>query len=66
MGNIIYTITAVFQIFVFVITCYYLILGFFGLFRKKENKNYTPKNKFALIVAAHNEEVVIGSLLKVC
>lgn len=64
MGKYIFTITAIFQIFVFVLMCYYLILGIFGLFRKKEQKNYTPKNKFALLIAAHNEEVVIGSLIE--
>ena len=64
MGNYILTITAFFQIFVFVITCYYLSLGLIGLFRKDEKKNYTPKNKFALLIAAHDEEVVIGSLIE--
>lgn len=64
MGKYIFTITAVFQIFVFAITCYYLMLGIIGLFRKKEKKNYEPKNKFALLIAAHNEEVVIGSLIE--
>lgn len=64
MGKYIFTITAFFQIFVFAITCYYLILGLVGLFRKEEKKNYTPKNKFALLIAAHNEEVVIGSLIE--
>lgn len=64
MGNYILTITAFFQIFVFAIICYYMVLAFFGLFRKKEKKNYEPKNKFALLIAAHNEEVVIGSLIE--
>lgn len=64
MGNYIFTITAIFQIFVFALTCYYLILGMFGLFRRKEKKNYNPKNRFALLIAAHNEEVVIGSLIE--
>ena len=64
MGDIIYVITAIFQITVFFITCYYLFLGVFGVYRKKEKKNYTPKNKFAMIVAAHNEEIVIGKLLE--
>jgi Glycosyltransferases, probably involved in cell wall biogenesis len=41
-----------------------MVLAFFGLFRKKEKKNYEPKNKFALLIAAHNEEVVIGSLIE--
>lgn len=64
MGNIIYAVTAVFQVFVFFITMYFLILAFFGLFRRKEKKNYTPVKKFAMIVAAHNEEVVIGKLIE--
>ena len=64
MGDIIYGITAIFQIFVFIITCYYAILALFGVYRKKEIKNYNPKNKFAMIVAAHNEEVVIGRLIE--
>lgn len=64
MGEVIYNVTAVFQVLVFVIMCYYLILGMFGLFRKKEVKDYTPKNKFAMIVAAHNEEVVISKLVE--
>lgn len=64
MGDIVYNITAIFQILVFIITIYYLFLGVFGVYRKKEVKNYTPKNKFAMIVAAHNEEVVIGKLIE--
>ncbi|AWK50897.1 glycosyl transferase family 2 [Clostridium beijerinckii] len=64
MGKYIFTITAFFQIFVFAITCYYLVLGLIGLFRREEKKNYTPKNKFALLIAAHNEEVVVGSLIE--
>lgn len=64
MGDIIYAVTSVFQVFVFAITMYYLVLGLLGLFRKAEKKNYTPKRKFALIVAAHNEEIVIGKLVK--
>ena len=64
MGDIVYTITAAFQIFVFVITGYYLVLGFFGVYRKKDIKDYTPNNKFAMIVAAHDEEIVIGNLIE--
>lgn len=64
MGNVVYNITAVFQISVFVVTCYYMILGLFGVYRKKETKDYNAKNKFAMIVSAHNEEVVIGKLIE--
>ena len=64
MGNIIYCVSGVFQILVFLITCYYLVLGIFGIYKKKETKNYTPKNSFAMIVAAHDEEVVIAKLIE--
>lgn len=64
MGDIILNLTAVFQLTVFAIMMYYFILAFFGLKRKKEKKNYTPTKKFAMIVAAHNEEVVIGRLIE--
>ncbi|MGL5380885.1 glycosyltransferase family 2 protein [Clostridium sp.] len=64
MGEIIYLATGVFQVFVFVVTIYYFVLGVMGLMRKKEKKNYTPTKKFAMIVAAHNEEVVIGRLIE--
>lgn len=64
MGNVVYITTEVFQIFVFLITCYYMVLGLFGIYRKKEKKNYLAKNKFAMIVSAHNEEVVIGKLVE--
>jgi cellulose synthase/poly-beta-1,6-N-acetylglucosamine synthase-like glycosyltransferase len=39
-------------------------LSLFGLYRRKENKNYVPSKKFAMIVAAHNEEVVIANLIE--
>lgn len=64
MGDIVYNITATFQIFVFLITGYYLVLGLFGVYRKKDIKDYTPNNKFAMIVAAHDEEIVIGNLIE--
>lgn len=64
MANIILNITAVFQLVVFGLTLYSLTLGVIGLFRKKEKKNYKPTRKFACIVAAHNEEVVIANCVK--
>ncbi|WP_027633865.1 glycosyltransferase family 2 protein [Clostridium hydrogeniformans] len=64
MGNYIFTLTAVFQISVFLLTSYYLILSLFGLHRKKEKRKHEAKNSFALIVAAHNEEVVIGKIVE--
>lgn len=43
------------QIIVALFTVYYTVLAISGMFRKKEVKILTPKNRFAIIVAAHNE-----------
>jgi len=52
------------QLIIVFFTLYYFILAFFGLVKKREDKITTPKNTFALIVAAHNEEQVIGQLVE--
>ncbi|ENK1242579.1 glycosyltransferase family 2 protein [Clostridium sp. FAM 1755] len=49
---------------VYFISMYYLIISLFGIYRKKNNKNIDDKTKFALIVAAHNEELVIGNIVE--
>lgn len=64
MKEVILAVTGVFQVIVFAMMMYYFVLAFFGLIRKSEKKNYTPTKKFAMIVAAHNEEVVIGKLVE--
>ncbi|WP_459540485.1 glycosyltransferase family 2 protein [Negativicoccus succinicivorans] len=51
------------QIIVALFTVYYTVLAISGMFRKKEVKILTPKNRFAIIVAAHNEEQVLGALI---
>ena len=45
-------------------TIYYFIIAFFGVWKRNEKKILTPKNTFAVIVAAHNEEQVIGQLVE--
>lgn len=62
-----FILEAIYKIFtyiVYVITIYYIALSFFGLYMKRDKKEYHPINKFALIVAAHNEEVVISDMVK--
>lgn len=49
---------------VYFISMYYLIISFFGIYRKKDNENFEDKTKFALVVAAHNEERVIANIVK--
>ena len=52
------------QIILFACTLYYCTIGFFGMFRFKEKKILIPQKSFAVIVAAHNEEMVIGQLIE--
>jgi len=51
------------QIIIFLFTMYYFVIGFCGMWRKKEKKILIPQKTFAVIVAAHNEEQVIGQLI---
>jgi cellulose synthase/poly-beta-1,6-N-acetylglucosamine synthase-like glycosyltransferase len=51
------------QVIIIFFTFYYFVLSIFGLYRKKEEKNLTPQKSFALVVAAHNEQAVIGPLV---
>ncbi|GAA0723239.1 glycosyltransferase family 2 protein [Clostridium malenominatum] len=66
MNEFIYYLTASIQIMVFLITSYYLIISMFGLFtRNKDEILYCdPNKKFAMIVAAHNEELVIENIIE--
>ena len=64
MGNIFYVLTMALQIFLVAFGGYYGFITLFSFYKKKENKDYTPNNTFAMVVAAHNEEVVIGKLIE--
>ncbi|NMM65604.1 glycosyltransferase family 2 protein [Clostridium sp. P21] len=62
--DIIHGTSSVFTCVVYVITIYYLCISFFGIWRKKNQGDLKPKKSFALIVAAHNEEIVIGDIVE--
>ena len=66
MKGFIFNFTLVFQISVFTITIYYLILSLFGLYKRRDDgaKRFAPKHTFALLVAAHNEEMVIAKIIE--
>lgn len=49
--------------FAFVFSVYYLIIALFGIYKKNDSNFVDPKKSFALIVAAHNEEVVIKDII---
>src|SRR5665648_970874 len=52
------------QFIIIFFTLYYFVLSMFGLYRKQEIKIIKPEKTFAIVVAAHNEETVIGPLLE--
>lgn len=62
--DIIHGTSSVFTCIVYVITIYYLCISFFGILRKKNERAVETKKIFALIVAAHNEEIVIGDIVE--
>ncbi|MFC0905690.1 glycosyltransferase family 2 protein [Clostridium sp. MT-14] len=49
---------------VYIVSIYYLCISFFGLLRKRDTEQIKPKRSFALIIAAHNEEIVIGDIIE--
>ncbi len=57
-------INYVFDILIIAYVAYFLIFVFLGLFSKKSSAHKRESNKFAIIIPAHNEEKVIGPLLK--
>ncbi len=52
------------QYWIVIFTLYYFAISFFGMFKKREEKIIEPKTTFAIIVAAHNEEKVVGQLIE--
>jgi cellulose synthase/poly-beta-1,6-N-acetylglucosamine synthase-like glycosyltransferase len=64
MNKILYNISFIYQIFVFAIMMYYFSLSFFGIYIKKSKKLCEPKKSFALVIAAHNEEMVISKAIE--
>ncbi|MEW5897783.1 MAG: glycosyltransferase family 2 protein, partial [Bacillota bacterium] len=55
---------AIFQTVLSMITLYYIGISIFSLRRKREDYKDPPTKSFAIVIAAHNEEKVIGELLK--
>ncbi|MEW9093851.1 MAG: glycosyltransferase family 2 protein [Clostridiaceae bacterium] len=66
MKDLLYYLTAITQITVFLIASYYFVISLFGLFSGADkNKIYgSPTKKFAMVVAAHNEELVIENTIE--
>ncbi|WP_438434705.1 glycosyltransferase family 2 protein [Gorillibacterium sp. sgz500922] len=58
------TVLVVLQVVFVLIGGYQTIVAFFGLARKDKRAVYEPQKSFAILVAAHNEEKVVGALLE--
>ncbi|WP_010499536.1 glycosyltransferase family 2 protein [Paenibacillus elgii] len=52
------------QIVLAMIGAYQLVLTFFGWYRRKNQIDHAPQKTFAVLVAAHNEEQVVGALIE--
>ena len=65
LNEFVYFSTQVVQVLIFVAGCYFFGVSVFGWKKRKEEPadKYPPKKKFALIVAAHNEEMVISHIV---
>ena len=51
------------QLFIFLFGLYFLCIAAAGLFTKRPCRDYKPASRFAIIVPAHNEELVLTKLL---
>jgi len=58
------TLYYVIDILILVYILYYFFTGIFAFWVKKKIFKYRPKNKFAVIIPARNEENVIGTLIE--
>lgn len=52
------------QIFLTGFTFYFFVISLFGFYRKQEDYSLPPSFRFAIVSAAHNEERVIGELIR--
>lgn len=52
------------QILMALIGVYQFCISVFGIIKKKKRKLHAPRKSFAVLVAAHNEEQVVGALIE--
>ena len=51
------------QVIIVFYSLYYFILACFGLMKRRERITVAPKNTFAAVICAHNEEQVVWQLI---
>lgn len=66
LHSIMHSIEVISQGALVVVAAYYFIISIFGWVRRKEQsaENFPPVHKFAILVAAHNEENVISGIVR--
>ena len=52
------------QIFLAFVGVYQFSISLFGIVRKRKALRHKPQKSFAVLVAAHNEEQVVGALIE--
>ena len=52
------------QVLLFLFSFYFCVLGFFGMFGRKELVKNSPRSTFAILIPAHNESAVVANLVK--
>lgn len=62
--NFLLQVTQFIQVLVFVAGCYFFSISMLGWSRRKnKTEDCAPCKRFALVIAAHNEELVIGNVI---
>lgn len=64
-NDTVYWISQIIQMFILTGGCYLFSISIFGFVARLKNdvEQFPPEKRFALIVAAHNEELVIGQIV---
>lgn len=64
-SSIIFAVSQLMQVVIFAAGCYFFGISIFGWIRHREEYSDTgPSKRFALIIAAHNEELVIANVIE--
>ncbi|MCX7921082.1 MAG: glycosyltransferase [Clostridia bacterium] len=65
LNHVIYISTQIIQIAIFIAGCYFFSISIFGWIKRRDKgtESFPPSKRFALIIAAHNEELVIAHIV---
>lgn len=65
LENLVLHVSQLIQILLFVAGCYFFGISIFGWIKRREKPTGLchPQKRFALVIAAHNEELVIGHVI---